>query len=97
MEGKLIANIKCKHCVSVKIHVSCDMFLVTFSCADIMNVSQAKITLKLILSLSFIFCMLQVQRNINQILFVSRIARCFMKWLHYVRGRFQITLDIMQI
>ena len=29
------------------------MFLVTFACADIMNVSRAKITLKLTLSLRF--------------------------------------------
>ena len=50
-QGKFIANIKCKHCV--RIHVSCDMFLVTFACADIMNVSRVKITLKLTLSLTF--------------------------------------------
>ena len=54
-QGKFTADIKCKHCVSI--HVACDMFLVTFTCADIMNVSRVKITLKLTLSLRF-FCML---------------------------------------
>ena len=51
-QGKFIADIKCKHCVS---EYTClfYMFVATFPCADIMNVSWVKINLKLTLSLRF--------------------------------------------
>ena len=71
------------------------MFLLTFACADIMNVSWAKITLKLIWSLRF-FCMFRVWRNINWILFVSPIAR-WSEMIALYAGKVSNYLDIMQI
>ena len=43
--------------------MSCDMFLVTFACADIINVSRAKTTLKVNLSLNcFLFYVAGIEK-----------------------------------
>ena len=63
-----------------------------------MNVSRAKITLKLTLSLRFFLHVAGIEEYKLDTVCITD-CEMFIKWLHYTQERFQITgtLDIMQI
>ena len=72
------------------------MFLITFVCTNECFSGENNLETHPVIEFSFNY--VAGIRNLNQILYVSLIVGCFMKWLCYASlERFQITLNIVQI